>query len=217
MKQVKIGPSRALVSSIPRELKEMIDLSYGYSLLIKGDSGVGKTLLALELLISANILDLIYISTRVAPIRFSEKFDWVLDEARSKVTFIDATQAGTTLDNPMKADEMPKSIRLEDMPTFIQQVIKFAEQSKGQTFLVIDSWDAIQIMMEHKLQAEVKKLQRYDLTENLNFMYNALITKIREKNIKLVLISENVSNLDYLVDAIVELKRINLPGEGQKI
>jgi hypothetical protein len=45
------------------------------------------------------------------------------------------------------------------------------------------------------------------MTESLNFMYNVFMSMVRQKNIKLILVAENASQMDYLVDAIVELRR----------
>jgi hypothetical protein len=56
------------------------------------------------------------------------------------------------------------------------------------------------------LQSE-KYIDRPQMTESLNFMYNVFMSMVRQKNIKLILVAENASKMDYLVDAIVELRR----------
>ncbi len=62
---------------IPNELLEFLN-NETYSLLIKGDSGVGKTALCLTILKALNIKsNFFYISTRVSPNKLFFYFKWI--------------------------------------------------------------------------------------------------------------------------------------------
>ena len=192
---------------IPRELLEMLKLPYGYSLLVKGEGGVGKSTLALELLVQARNSKNTYISTRISPEQLFEHFPWVDEEVKGNIAVLDATQAGVTMDNPLDTDQI--ALKFSGMPDLLRKIIEIAE-SGGQHFFVIDSWDAVQLLFEYQNQTR-SGLSKPELTENLNFMYNAFMSLVREYKIKMILVAENVSAMDYLVDGIVELKRVFLP------
>lgn len=192
---------------IPPELLKMLDLPYGYSLLLKGDGGVGKSTLAFELLVKAKGKNATYLSTRVAPDQLFEHFPWVHDEVEQNIVIQDATQAGLTLNNPLKDEQI--ALKFDGMPDLLRILVEMADQAMGQLFIVIDSWDALQLTFQH-IQAG-KQANRPQLTEDLNYMYNVFMGLVRQKNIKLILVAENVSEMDYLVDAVVELRREFLP------
>nr|MDO8109723.1 gas vesicle protein GvpD [Candidatus Sigynarchaeota archaeon] len=193
---------------IPPELLKMLELPYGYSLLLKGEGGVGKSTLALELLVKSKGKNATYISTRVSPSQLFEHFPWIQKDVEESFTVLDATQAGTTMNNPLDEGEQ-LALKFMGMPDLLQSIVHMAEQASGQLFVVIDSWDAIQLMFEH-LQAQ-KYADKPQMTENLNFMYNVFMSLVRQKNIKLILVAENASMMDYLVDGVVELRREFLP------
>ena len=54
-------------SKIPPELKKALSAGMGFSLLIKGEPGTGKTMLAFELLDEVGSENSVYISSRVSP------------------------------------------------------------------------------------------------------------------------------------------------------
>nr|MDO8117613.1 gas vesicle protein GvpD [Candidatus Sigynarchaeota archaeon] len=188
---------------IPKELTQMLDLPYGYSILLKGDGGVGKSTLAFELLVKSKGKNATYLSTRVAPSQLFEHFPWVDKSVQENIAVFDATQAGVTVANPMQDEQL--ALKFAGMPDLLRSIVDIAGHANGQLLVCIDSWDAIQLMFEH-LQAE-KYADKPQMTESLNFMYNVFISMVRQKNIKLILVAENASNMDYLVDAIVDLRR----------
>ena len=188
---------------IPKELTQMLDLPYGYSILLKGDGGVGKSTLALELLVKSKGKNATYLSTRVAPSQLFQHFPWVDKSVQENIAVFDATQAGVTVANPLQDEQL--ALKFAGMPDLLRSIVDMAGHANGQLLVCIDSWDAIQLMFEH-LQAE-KYADKPQMTESLNFMYNVFISMVRQKNIKLILVAENASNMDYLVDAIVDLRR----------
>ncbi|NMC03954.1 MAG: hypothetical protein GYA24_02020 [Candidatus Lokiarchaeota archaeon] len=188
---------------IPQELLKMLELPYGYSILLKGDGGVGKSTLAFELLVKSKGKNATYLSTRVAPAQLFEHFPWVDTNVRENIAVFDATQAGVTVTNPLHDEQL--ALKFAGMPDLLRSIVDMADHAKGKLLVCIDSWDAIQLMFEH-LQAE-KAVDRPQMTESLNFMYNVFMSMVRQKNIKLILVAENASQMDYLVDAIVELRR----------
>ncbi len=188
---------------IPQELLQMLDLPYGYSILLKGDGGVGKSTLALELLVKSKGKNATYLSTRVAPAQLFEHFPWVDKDVQENIAVFDATQAGVTVANPLQDEQL--ALKFAGMPDLLRSIVDMADHAKGRLLVCIDSWDAIQLMFEH-LQAE-KFADRPQMTESLNFMYNVFMSMVRQKNIKLILVAENASKMEYLVDAIVDLRR----------
>ncbi len=188
---------------IPEELLQMLELPYGYSILLKGDGGVGKSTLALELLVKSKGKNATYLSTRVAPSQLFEHFPWVDKDVQENIAVFDATQASVTVSNPLQDEQL--ALKFAGMPDLLRSIVDMAEHAKGRLLVCIDSWDAIQLMFEH-LQAE-KYADRPQMTESLNFMYNVFMSMVRQKNIKLILVAENASKMDYLVDAIVDLRR----------
>ncbi|MEX2683923.1 MAG: RAD55 family ATPase [Candidatus Sigynarchaeota archaeon] len=188
---------------IPKELLKMLELPYGYSILLKGDGGVGKSTLALELLVKSKGKNATYLSTRVVPTQLFEHFPWIDKSVQENIAVFDATQAGVTITNPLQDEQL--ALKFAGMPDLLRSIVDMADHAKGELLVCIDSWDAIQLMFEH-LQAE-KYADKPQMTESLNFMYNVFMSMVRQKNIKLILIAENASKMDYLVDAIVELRR----------
>ncbi|OFV68285.1 hypothetical protein DRN98_03315 [Methanosarcinales archaeon] len=167
---------------VPAELLRAIEKPGGFSLLLKGRPGVGKTSLALELLRAVGG-EGIYLSTRVSPKALYTHFPW-LEECIEPINIIDTSKIYVPTDYTVYTSAMTGTMTFPEV-----LARRISEMGEGVT-VVIDSWDAI------KLQCEPVEMARLE----------ALVTElVRERNINLILTGEtmDVTTLDYLVDGIV--------------
>ena len=167
---------------IPPELLRAIEKPGGFSLLVKGMPGTGKTSLSLELLRAVGG-DGLYLSTRVSPRALYTHFPW-LEECIDPINVIDTSKIY------IPSDYTAYTSALTGTMTFPEVLARrIGDMGKGVT-VVIDSWDAI------KLQCEPIEMARLE----------ALVTElVRERDINLILTGEtlDLTTLDYLVDGIV--------------
>lgn len=172
---------------LPPEIRAALSLGMGYSLLIKGEPGTGKTMLAFKILEEFEGENAIYLSTRVSPPALYEQFPWLKE--RPGFSVVDATKLYIST----KAFPRPRSF--SDI-----LYTKLAETEKPAT-LVIDSWEAI-ISGREEEKREVLEAAITDLIRNYATDYK----------MNLVLISETsgTTPLDYMVDGIVDLNRITI-------
>lgn len=122
---------------IPDELSQF--LKTGHTLLIKGDAGTGKTILALEILQYLEPVDCIYFSTRTPPSILYENYLWLKHKivlGPEEIQFLETHQ-----ENPERLLN-----RLRD------QLLK-----TERPFLVVDTWDAIAKEMDYKEQLRIAK------------------------------------------------------------
>jgi KaiC/GvpD/RAD55 family RecA-like ATPase len=77
-------------SKIPPELRKALSAGIGYSLLLKGEPGTGKTMLAFEMLNEFGGENAVYLSSRVSVPALYKQFPWL--EGRTGFHVIDATQ-----------------------------------------------------------------------------------------------------------------------------
>ena len=174
-----------LNNSIPSELMNAFRLKkVGFSLLLKGEPGTGKTTLALELLTS--VPHGIYVSTRVTPKALYAQFPW-LEAYLSADRIIDATHPRI----PKTAPITPQ-LRFQNLPDFLQAIHSQIDSKKAVT-VVIDSWDAVTI------EANRPEKLRWETT---------MTGLTRLGNYNLILVSEDTKTgpLDYLVDGILLLE-----------
>ncbi|MDI6810238.1 MAG: gas vesicle protein GvpD [archaeon] len=176
-----------MTSRIPPELREALSTGMGYSLLLKGEPGTGKTMLALEILDEFGGENAIYLSTRVSLPALYEQFPWL--EERTGFGVVDATKLYIS----SKAFPRPRSF--SDI-----LYTKLTEEEKP-AILVIDSWEAI---------IEGGKEEKREVLED------AITDLVRhyatEYKMNLILVSETsgTTPLDYMVDGIAELSRISI-------
>ena len=95
----------------------------GYSLLVKGSAGVGKTTFALNLLSAFRNHESIYLSTRVAPSSLYSQFPWLKDQLKVS-NILDATR---TFIPPVKNPEemkphLMRTIRFSSVPEFLKVI-----------------------------------------------------------------------------------------------
>jgi KaiC/GvpD/RAD55 family RecA-like ATPase len=179
--------------SIPIEIHDAFDREdIGYSLLVKGNAGVGKTTLALNLLNCFEKFEPIYLTTRVAPSSLYSQFPWLKD--RLKLTnILDATRTFIPpVKNPQEMKpHLMRTLRFSSVPEFMKIIYEKVEEYPN-AIIIIDSWDAI--------VAE-------ESTGDRKTAETILTEFVRQMNVKLILISESVgiSFLDYIVDGIMTI------------
>jgi len=174
-------------SRVPPELNEALSAGTGFSLLIKGEPGTGKTMLAFEILDEFGSDNAVYLSTRVSLPALREQFPWLKE--RTGFSVVDATKLYIS----SKAFPRPRS--------FSDLLHAKVEEAGTPATLVIDSWEAIltggKDEKREVLEAAITDLVRYYATEY---------------KMNLILISETTDTtpLDYIVDGIIEANRISI-------
>ncbi len=174
-------------SKIPPELKKALSAGMGFSLLIKGEPGTGKTMLAFELLDEVGSDKSVYLSSRVSPSALYSQFPWL--EERVGFHVIDATKLYLSSKPFLKSHSFSELL-----------YTKLAETEKPAT-IVIDSWDAIISGGAGEKKEELE---------------SAMIKLVRdyasEYKMNLILITETTDTtpLDYIVDGIIEESRITI-------
>ncbi len=157
----------------------------GFSLLIKGLPGTGKTILALSMISEFGGSDVLYVSTRVSPKSLYRQFPW-LQECIPPLNIIDATRLYVSAD---------VHFGLQTFPEVLYSRLRGIEKPAT---VVVDSWDAMASQLDDgkravSLQAAIAEL-------------------VRESGINLILVTESmeVTPLDYLVDGIVVLRNYEI-------
>ncbi len=182
------------IKNIPEELFQAFkQKDIGYSLLIKGDAGTGKSTFALTLLSLFKEAEPIYISTRVAPSSLYRQFPWIEGHLKEE-NILDATRTYLPpISDPKELrTHVLRTIRFSDAPEFLKIVYDKIEKNKS-SIVVIDSWDAIVGIGGYEKSLE----------------WETIFTEfVRQMNVKLILISEHSKNtfLDYIVDGIIKFK-----------
>jgi len=192
----KRSKADTLVDSIPNEILEAFSQDIGFSLLIKGAAGTGKTTMALELL---SIFEPpIYLSTRVAPASLFQQFPWLQDKIEPE-NILDATRTFLPPYHESFAlkTHIKQTLRFSSLPDFLKILYEKVDQY-GSPIIVIDSWDAIVGTQN----------QEREKTETL------LTEFVRQMKVRLILISESIgpSFLDYIVDGIVTMRDQHVDG-----
>ncbi len=173
---------------IPPEIGEALSTGMGFSLLLKGEPGTGKTMLAFEILDEFGGDNAVYLSTRVSLPTLHSQFPWL--EERAGFSVIDATKLY------LSSKAFPGLRSFSDT-----LYTKLAEAEKPAT-LVIDSWEAIISGGGKEEKKEVLEATLTDLVRNYATQFK----------MNLVLIAETSATtpLDYMVDGIVEMDRIDI-------
>ncbi len=175
-------------AKIPPELLEALSSRRGFSLLIRGAPGTGKTMLALEMIHLFGDVKAVYLSTRVSPSSLYEQFPW-LNECVPPVDVIDATKLYVS------ADIIPG---IQSFPDTIYSRLGKIEKPAN---VIIDSWEAITAQIEHE-------------KEKIESLAAAVTELARHEEMNLILVSEKFgitpTTLDYMVDGVVTLNRLTI-------
>ncbi len=158
--------------------------------MVKGAPGMGKSTLALTLMVEKANVNGFYVSTRVKPDKLYEQFPW----ARKYVK----------VDNIFDATEMVGEVNVDTsgmgeeggLP-ILKEVRSKVEGLKDAT-VIVDTWDAIHSSLgDSAIQAEKK-----------------LVDWPREEGLTLVLVSEFMDTrvLEFLVDGVVTLSDSEIDG-----
>ncbi len=169
--------------TLPKELAEFLSRQT-YSLLIKGESGTGKTVLALSLLKAVGPLkNVLYISTRFSPFQLLESYPWA--EGIFRVSRGDqAEQSGL---------ETMVDARLDE-PNFIFERITNVLMDEEAPTVLLDSWESMSDTVgSEALKTNIRVLQTWRERAGARFIF----------------IGEDPSNsvLDYLVEGVVVLRQ----------
>jgi KaiC/GvpD/RAD55 family RecA-like ATPase len=173
------------------EVESALKLMEGYTLLLKGAPGTGKTTYAITLLQRVCNGDAkgVYISTRIDPTALYKQFPG-LEEQVPRKNVIDATQS--------EFSEAEAQVLYEDLTSFLRSVYSVVAE-ENVTVLIIDSWDAVSFQIGKETQG-VEKLE------------TSMLDIARKTRTHLILISEYTGEkrLDYLVDGILRLEKEQL-------
>ncbi len=173
--------------ALPPELWEFLSRDT-YSLLIKGDSGTGKTILALSILKALQpIENLLYLSTRTSPLQLVENYPWVEEIFGN---------AGT-LDRGNKEAEGWETLvdsRLDEPNVVFERITNVLMDKQAPT-VVIDSWESLSDTLgSEALRANIKVLQTWRERAGARFLF----------------LGEDPTNsaIDFMVEGVVILKDI---------
>ncbi|MGC9444531.1 MAG: ATPase domain-containing protein [Candidatus Methanospirareceae archaeon] len=177
-------------SRIPPELREALSAGMGFTLLVKGEPGTGKTMLAFEILNEFAGNNAVYLSTRVSPPALYAQFPW-LEERMGTFNVVDATKlfiSSRAFPRPRSFSEVLHKELVETQP-------------EKPAILVLDSWEAL------TSEEKEEKVEALEAT-----IIDAIRHYATEYKMNLILISERTGTtpLDYIVDGIVQLSRIDV-------
>lgn len=191
MSKLGLEEEKEETRNIPPEIMKAVESGEGFSLLIKGAPGTGKTSLALEILKKTKRPG-IYLSTRVSPESLYKHFPW-LERCIEPINIIDTGQVYVS------SDLKVYTTAVTGVVSFPERLAKRIEELEENVTLVVDSWDAI------TEQIDPEKMRALE----------ALITElVREKNVNLILTSETLqtTHLDYMVDGVALVNDVRVEG-----
>ncbi len=175
--------------TVPPEFPELDKMDKGYSLLIKGLPGTGKSSLALELVV--HLPNSFFISTRISSESIMRDFPWILKEIhqnRIHPFFVDATRSKTQTPNTNSL-----SLNFETMPEFVQQLFSLGADLQNKV-IVIDSWNALTVNLSES---------------QISHWASSIVQHLRAENSKIIFVIEGMqaTSLDWIVDGITVLSK----------
>ncbi len=190
-----------MIVEIPEEIEKTLQLPFGYTYVIKGNPGSGKTTFILNLI--KKYIDKnkgMYISTRVSPDGLQMQFPQI-KEILPNLQLLDASQ---TFLPPLLESEIENSIKNTLQFNSIEEfIVEFSKriENLSNPIVVIDSWEGLFAQIREKLDPKAVN------GSNSKFE-NYLIEAVRKLSAKLFLIGESdkTSGWDYLVDCVITLQ-----------
>jgi KaiC/GvpD/RAD55 family RecA-like ATPase len=168
---------------LPEELAAFLSRDT-YSMMIKGDSGTGKTILALTILkILQPLENVLYISTRTSPLQLFEYYPWIQE------IFPDSGKE--TQQEKTGGEESIVDSRLDEPNAVFERVTNVLMDKQAPT-VVIDSWEALgDSLASDPLKTDLRVLETWRERAGARFIF----------------IGEDPSNttLDHLVEGVVVL------------
>ena len=129
---VTVSPER-----LPRELADFLRRAT-YSLLIKGSSGTGKTILALSILRALKVTKgFLYVSTRTSPVELLQSYAWI-GETFDLGPILEASASGAA----GEGSETLIDARLDEPNAIFERITNELMDRQAPT-IVIDSWEAL--------------------------------------------------------------------------
>jgi KaiC/GvpD/RAD55 family RecA-like ATPase len=175
------------------EVESALKLMEGYTILLKGAPGTGKTTYAMSLLERLGRGDAkgVYVSTRIDPTALYKQFPNLEKRVPIK-NVIDATQS--------EFSEAEFQVLYEDLTGFLRSVYSVVAE-ENVAILILDSWDAVSFQIG-KENRGIEKLE------------TSMLDIARKTKTHLLLISEysGEKRLDYLVDSILRLEKGQIEG-----
>ena len=174
--------------SIPEEIETFLHTS-STSLLIKGEPGTGKTILALSILKTLKKTHGFYVTTRVKPQTLTLTYPWIMDEIPPD-HIIDASRKIFPISTGGEDSKTHFSIiKYSDKPTFLRELYQMLEGKKD-SLVIIDSIEGIQEVTSENIYYDLLEIQK-------------------EVNSRFIFVSEyeEGKKLDYLVDGVILLKK----------
>ncbi len=177
---------------LPDELVEFLSRDT-YSLLIKGESGTGKTVLALSILRAlGHVENLLYLSTRTSPLQMIENHPWV-----EEVFGPAALQAS----KETEGWETLVDSRLDEPNVIFERITNVLMDKQAPT-VVIDSWESLSDTLgSEALRTNIKVLQTWRERAGARFIF----------------VGEDPSNtgIDFMVEGVVVLRQRS--SEGRRL
>ncbi|MEX2707388.1 MAG: gas vesicle protein GvpD P-loop domain-containing protein [Candidatus Freyrarchaeum guaymaensis] len=179
--------------TMPEELKTFLK-ARSVSLLIKGEPGTGKTILALSI---PQVLRTpsFYVTTRVKAQTLIDDYPWIKNMVPEN-RIIDASK--TVFPPPSLEESVKKNfsfIEYSDKPTFLRELYQMLEGRRN-PLIIFDSIEAVQEATSERIYYDLLDMQK-------------------EMGLSMIFVSEysDEKKLDYLVDGIILLRKENSKGK----
>jgi KaiC/GvpD/RAD55 family RecA-like ATPase len=188
----EMAPAQFQTRRLPEELSEFLSRDT-YSLMIKGESGTGKTILALTILEALQPLEnVLYISTRTSPLQLFEYYPWI------EGIFPPVAENQGSDTKVAEGWESVVDSRLDEPNAVFERITNVLMDKQAPT-VVIDSWEALgDSMGSDPLKTDLRVLETWRERAGARFLF----------------IGEDPTDttLDHLVEGVVVLAERKLEG-----